>query len=159
TRDGIRKGGEKGAAVVPGKVEDSLLIQALRHDGLKMPPKVKLPDNVINDFVEWVKMGAPDPRETTATVYKRLSPEEARTFWSYSAPRKVAAPEVKDTQWARGDIDRFVLAMLEAKGLKPVADADRRMLSRRLYFDLIGLPPTPDDVEAFVKDSSPRALE
>ncbi|HEY7157350.1 MAG TPA: PSD1 and planctomycete cytochrome C domain-containing protein [Gemmataceae bacterium] len=160
TRDGIRKGGEKGPAVVPGSVEDSLLIQAIRHEELKMPPKSKLSDAVVADFVQWVKMGAPDPRgSVTAAASKRMTPEEARDFWSFRSLRKAEPPAVKEAAWPRGDIDRFVLAKLEENGLRPVADAGRRALIRRVYFDLIGLPPTPEEVEAFANDRSPTAFE
>jgi hypothetical protein len=160
TRDGIRKGGEKGPAVVPGNVADSLLIQAIRHDELKMPPKSKLSDAVVADFVQWVTMGAPDPRGSgAASASKRMTPEEARDFWSFRPLRKAEPPAVKHASWPRGDIDRFVLAKLEENGLRPVADADRRALIRRVYFDLIGLPPAPEEVEAFVNDRSPTAFE
>ena len=159
TRDGIRKGGDKGHGIVPGKLEESLVVTAMQHTTLKMPPKAKLPDSVIADFEEWVKMGAPDPRdEAGVTAYKRLSLEEAKSFWSFKPVQKPQVPSVKDTDWARDDIDRFILAKLDEKGLKPVADADKRTLIRRVYFDLIGLPPTPEEVEAFLNDKTPEAF-
>src|SRR5262249_29928294 len=113
TRAGLREGGDKGPAVVPGDPDKSLLIQALRHDGLKMPPKKKLPDNVVAAFVAWVKLGAPDPRTAaTAKGYKRMTPEEAKRFWSFQPPRKAAPPKVARAGWAHNDIDAFVLAKL-----------------------------------------------
>jgi hypothetical protein len=161
TRDGARKGGETGPAVVPGEPERSLLIRAIKHakGGLKpMPPKKKLPDEVIADFEKWVAMGAPDPRDGTARVTKNeIDVEKGRNFWSFRPPRKSAPPGVRDTGWPRGPIDSFLLAGLEAKGLRPVADADPRTLIRRVYFDLVGLPPSPEEVEAFVRASAARS--
>jgi hypothetical protein len=159
SREGVRKGGDKGPAIVPGKSEDSLLIAAIKHDGLQMPPKTKLPDQVVRDFEQWVKMGAPDPRDAGASAYKRMTLEEARTFWSLVPVKKAEPPKVRGTNWVKSDIDRFLLAKLEEKRLRPVADADKPTLLRRVYFDLIGLPPTPDELDAFVKDTSPQALE
>jgi hypothetical protein len=162
TRDGLRKGGETGPAIVPGDPKKSLLVQALRHaqDNLKMPPKKKLPAEVIADFEKWVAMGAPDPRGGPVKVVKNeIDIEKGRTFWAFQPPHKQAPPAVKDTAWPRSDIDRFLLAGLEAKGLKPVADADPRMLLRRLSFDLVGLPPTPEEMADFVRAyaSNPQA--
>jgi len=162
TREGIRKGGDLGVAVMPGNLEESLLIQAVRYkdDDLKMPPKTKLPDEVIADFERWVAMGAPDPRDGKAPVVaKGIDIEEGRKFWAFRPPQKSTPPEAKDETWPRSDIDRFLLQRLEGKGLKPVADADRYTLIRRVYLDLIGLPPTPDEIESFVADPSPAALE
>jgi hypothetical protein len=128
-----------------------------------MPPKKKLPDEVVANFEKWIAMGAPDPRDGTVKIAKNeINIEKGRKFWSFQAPRMSPPPQVKDTTWPRGAIDRFLLAGLEAKGLAPVADAEPRALIRRLYFDLIGLPPTPEEVDAFVKNRSagaPRALE
>jgi hypothetical protein len=134
TRDGIRKGGDHGPAVVPGKPDASLLIQALRHEKLKMPnAKTRLPDAVIADFVQWVTMGAPDPRTATAGGVTKISLEDARQWWSYKPLAKPDVPKVADAGWARSDIDRFISAKLQAVGLKPVADADRATLLRRVY--------------------------
>jgi cytochrome c553 len=155
TRDGIRKGGDRGPAVVPGSPRRSLLIAALRHtDDLEMPPEKKLSDNVIANFERWISMGAPDPRDGVAKAVARpeIDIEAGREFWSFQPPTKAAPPAVKDAAWPKSEIDRYLLAQLEAKGLKPAADADPRSLLRRVYFDLIGLPPTPETVDAFVKD-------
>ncbi|QDU31273.1 Planctomycete cytochrome C [Anatilimnocola aggregata] len=161
TKQGIRKGGETGPAVIPGKPGDSLLIQALRHeDGLEMPPKQKLSDDVIADFTKWVQLGAPDPREATAsTVGKKINLAEAKKFWSLQPAKLTPPAAAQNAAWARTPIDRYVIAGLEANKLAPVADADKATLIRRLYFDLIGLPPTPEEVDAYVHDRSPKATE
>jgi hypothetical protein len=155
TREGLRKGGDHGLAIVPGDARASRLVKALRQvqGDLKMPPKKRLPDEVIADFEKWIVMGAPDPRTGPARATKKhaIDIDKGRTFWSFQAPRKMAPPAVKDAAWPRGDIDRYLLAELEAKGLRPVADADPHTLLRRLYFDLIGLPPAPEDVDAFLR--------
>jgi hypothetical protein len=155
TRDGLRKGGDSGPALVPGDPRNSLLVKALKHsqDDLKMPPKKKLPAEVVADFEKWVAQGAPDPRGGAVRVTKNeIDIEKGRTFWSFRPPAQAAPPAVRDAAWPRGDIDLFLLAGLEAKGLRPAPDADARTLLRRLSFDLTGLPPTPEDVEAFVTE-------
>ena len=160
TKEGIRKGGESGPAIVAGKPEESLLIQAIRHlDGMEMPPKKKLPDYAIADLVKWVEMGAPDPRSgNSSTVGSKISKIDARKHWSFQ-PVKVIPPANKDAVWSRCEIDRYIVDGLKVQNLRPVADADRRTLIRRAYFDLIGLPPTPEEVEAFVADQSQQAFE
>src|SRR5262245_53515517 len=161
TKEGVLKGGESGLAVVPGKPEESLLIKALRHeDGLEMPPKERLPDSVVANFVKWIELGAPDPRKAgVTTVGGKINVAEARKFWAFQPPKIAPPPSVKDASWSKSDIDRYLLAALEAKSLTPVGDADRRTLVRRAYFDLIGLPPTPDETEAFVSDQDRKAFE
>jgi hypothetical protein len=152
TRAGLRKGGDSGPVLVPGDPKRSLLIQAIRHahDELKMPPRKKLPDAVIADFEKWVALGAPDPRDGSPRVPKHaIDIEQGRKFWAFQPPRRQRHPNVKDTAWPKSDIDAFLLAALEAKGLRPVADADARTLLRRITFDLVGLPPSPEEVEAF----------
>ena len=163
TRESARRGGDNGPAVVPGNLKESLLIDAIRYSNkdTAMPPEKaggKLPDAVIADFEKWITMGAPDPREGAAKVVKKYDTSEAKKWWAYQPAQKSEAPAVKDASWPRGDIDKFVLAALEAKKLKPVADADKLTLLRRVYFDLIGLPPAPKEIEAFVRDTSPDAL-
>jgi hypothetical protein len=155
TRDGSRKGGENGPAVVPGDVKKSLLVKAIRHDDevKPMPPKKKLADDVVADFEKWVALGAPDPRDVATRVNKyEIDLVKGRQFWAFQPVKKTTPPAVKDAAWPEADIDRFLLAALEEKGLRPVADADPRTLIRRISFDLIGLPPTPEDVESFVSD-------
>ena len=163
TREGIRRGGDNGPAVVPGDLKESLLIEAVRYASkdFAMPPKKeggKLPDEVIRDFEKWVQMGAPDPRDGAAKVVKKYDAEKAKAWWAFQPVKKPAVPAVKDAAWAKSDLDRFVLAGLEAKGLKPVADADKLTLIRRVYFDLLGLPPPHAEITAFVQDKSPEAF-
>ncbi len=163
SREGLRLGGDSGPAIVPGQPDESLLLRAIRYrdEDLRMPPKGKLPDAVVADFEAWIRMGAPDPRTGPAsTPAGRTSADLAkgREFWSFRPPKKSAPPSVKRTDWPRGDIDRFLLAALEARGLAPVADADRPRLLRRVTFDLIGLPPTPEELDAFLADDSPDAF-
>ncbi|HYH68134.1 MAG TPA: DUF1553 domain-containing protein [Urbifossiella sp.] len=162
TRDAVRAGGDSGPALVPGDPAKSLVVESLRYTGdLRMPPKGKLPASVVADFERWVKAGAPDPRTAASGVKKQvgLSVEEGKKFWSYRPVTNPAAPAVKAAAWPASDIDRYVLAALEAKGLTPAADADRATLARRLYFDLHGLPPTPEETDAFVTDRDPQAYE
>jgi Protein of unknown function (DUF1553)/Protein of unknown function (DUF1549)/Planctomycete cytochrome C len=148
TREGIRTGGDTGPAVIPGDLEKSLLIQAIRwHDpDTAMPPEKKggkLPDSVIADFEAWVKAGAEDPRDakSVAKIYDGMA---AKDWWAYQPMTKPQVPQTKNQTWAKTDIDRFILAELEAKGLEPVGRADNATLLRRLYLDLTGLPPAPD---------------
>jgi hypothetical protein len=152
SRKTLRLGGDSGPAIVPGNPDLSLLIRAIRYrdDDLRMPPKAKLPDAVIADFEAWIKLGAPDPRTGPTGVATRSSIDlaKAREFWSFRPPKKSAPPAVERADWTRGDIDRFLLAALESRGLAPVDDADRRRLFRRVTFDLIGLPPTPEELVA-----------
>ena len=161
TRDGLRAGGDSGASIVPGSPDKSLLVKALRHTDkdLKMPPKEKLPDALVADLEQWVAMGAPDPREGAAKLTKKRDPwEAAKDWWAWQPAKKSPAPQVKDTTWPKSDIDRFLVAAMEARGLKPVGDADKLALLRRVTFDLTGLPPSTKDIDAFLKDSSPDAF-
>jgi hypothetical protein len=162
TRDGVRTGGDSGPALVPGKPGESLLVKAIKGDDevSQMPPKGKLPDAVIADIEKWVAMGAPDPRTTTAGRRQvGMSVADGRDFWAYKPVRAPSLPAVKNQVWPAGDIDRFILAALEAKGLAPAPDADRATLARRVFFDLTGLPPAPEEVDAFVNDKSAGAYE
>ncbi|MEQ1860205.1 MAG: DUF1553 domain-containing protein [Chthoniobacteraceae bacterium] len=164
TREGIRRGGDNGPAVVPGDLKNSLLIEAIRYENedVAMPPKKsggKLADEVIRDFEKWVQMGAPDPREGAAKLTKREDVwEVAKDWWAWQPAKKAPVPQVKDAAWPRGDIDRYLLAAMEAKGLKPVGDADKLALLRRVSFDLTGLPPSTQNIDAFLKDSAPDAF-
>lgn len=135
-------GGESGPSLIPGKPDESLIIQALRYDGLEMPPKQPLPESVIADFVTWVKLGAPDPREDPPKTARKSSSFEQAPLWSLKPVTNPVPPAVKATAWPRDAMDRFVLAKMEAEDLPPASDADRRTLLRRLSFDLIGLPPS-----------------
>jgi hypothetical protein len=131
-------GGESGPSLIPGKPDESLIVQAVRYDGLEMPPKKRLPENIVNDFVEWVKMGAPDPRTEPPKVAKR-SPQEP--LWSLKPVSDPTPPKVQNTAWPRQSLDTFILAKLEQNHLRPAPDAEKAVLRRRLSFDLIGLPP------------------
>jgi hypothetical protein len=161
SRDGMQKGGESGPAVVPGKKEESLLLAALRHDGFEMPPAGKLPDEVIADFEQWIEMGAPDPRdEPAATVDERsIDAAAGRTHWSYRRLGTVEPPPVKQTAWPKNDIDRFILAKQEEAGIVPAPEAAKATLARRVCFDLTGLPPSPEELQAFLLDATPDAYE
>jgi hypothetical protein len=158
TRASALKGGDGGPILVPGDAARSRLIQAVRRNGdLKMPPddKDKLSSAEIDVLVRWVAQGAPWP-EDGQSVIDAANPT---THWAFQPVRKVEPPWVKAASWPRGPIDRFILAKLEEKRLAPARDADKRVLLRRLTFDLTGLPPSPEDVEAFQRDGSPAALE
>jgi hypothetical protein len=166
SRDGVRKGGDSGPAVVPGRPEQSLLLKAISYaeEDLKMPPKGILPANVRADLRRWVEMGAPDPRDKTAAlVAGTVSWEDAlrsrRGWWSLQPVKKPPLPTVRDAAWSDQGVDRFLLARLEQAGLKSAEPADRRTLIRRLSVVLTGLLPTPEEVEAFVRDESAGAYE
>ena len=151
-------GGNTGPALVPGKPDDSLLIQAVRYkdEDLQMPPKgEKLTDQQIADLTEWVRRGAPDPR--TGAVRKGSG--VGRAHWSFQPVQKPVVPSVKQTDWVRNPIDNFVLSRLEEAGMKPNTPAAKTTLIRRVYFDLIGMPPNARDVQAFVNDEAPDAFE
>jgi hypothetical protein len=147
SRRAIREGGDRGAAVVPGDPEASLLLTAISHTDpdLKMPPrKQKLPDAVVKDFETWIKLGAADPRvDGPKAATSGIDIEAGRKFWSFRKPLPQAVPTPKNAAWAKGDIDRFVLEKLEETQLAPSHDADAATLLRRLHFDLVGLPPSP----------------
>ena len=157
--EGLKTGGTRGPAFLPGKPEASLLVKAVSYKDaqLQMPPAGKLPDEEVAALTEWVRMGAPDPRGTTVGSTPAKDIENGRKHWAYRPPRKPSVPDVSHTLWPRTDIDRFILAKLEDKRLKPVGDAQRGTWLRRLYFDLIGLPPKPDEIQAFVNDARPEA--
>ena len=164
TRDGWEKGGKNGAAIEPGDIDKSLILKAVGYDDpdLQMPPKgEKLTAQQIADLTEWVKIGAPDPRKGTGAIASKLSglTEKARGHWAYQPVKKSAPPAVKNQGWSRTDVDRFILAKLEAANMVPAPDAAKETLLRRATYDLIGLPPTPREVEAFLGDNSPNAFE
>ncbi|QDU09937.1 DUF1553 domain-containing protein [Gimesia aquarii] len=167
TREGMLQGGDSGKAVVPGNLKQSLILQAIEHDPdfYAMPPDEKLPVQVINDFKKWIQMGAPDPRKGKATTRPKTKKQLAidfdkeREFWSFRPLKNPKVPDVKDKTWSANPIDRFILAKLEQSKLKPVSDADKRTLIRRVYFDLTGLPPSPEEIQEFLNDKSPQAYE
>ena len=161
TRAAVLTGGDEGPALVSGKPDDSLLIKALRwsREDLHMPPKKKLPPEVIADFEKWIAMGAPDPRTgEVAKARREISIPQGRDYWAFRPLKPVTVPLVKNAAWAKTPIDWFILAKQEAAKVtasKPVA---REQLLRRATFDLTGLPPTPEEIAAFAADSSPNAL-
>ncbi len=161
TKDGVLHGGKDGPILTPGDPEHSRLIEAIRwtNDDLKMPPKERLTPAQVADLVEWVKQGAPDPRTgPSKPMASGIDLAEARKAWAYHPPQVHPLPMVKRAEWCRSPMDRFILAKLEERGLSPAPPAPRRQLIRRAYFDVIGLPPSPEQVEAFVNDASPDAL-
>src|SRR4051812_31363679 len=154
SREGMLKGGNSGAAIVPGSPEKSLLVKAINwgDPATQMPPKQKLSAQQIADLAAWVKMGAPwggasarplptDKYADPASHYEQTR----RTHWAYQPIKLVPAPSVKNANWPTGDIDRFILAKLEQAGLRPSPPCDKRTLLRRVTFDLTGLPPTPEE--------------
>ena len=162
SKQALLQGGDSGAAIVPGSPSRSLLIEAIhwKDEDMQMPPKEKLSDEQIADLEKWVRLGAPDPREGAAPLARtEIDIETARDFWAYQLPKVVDPPTSRQSAWARTDIDKFIAAGLDAKGLKPVADADKQTLLRRAYFDLVGLPPKPAEVKAFLDDESTNAFE
>jgi len=161
-RASMLSGGDKGPAIEPSHPEKSLLIKAIEYgdDGLQMPPDGKLPDKAIAAFVKWVKIGAPWPEDLSPS--KKGSPTASvldRDLWSIHPLAEVSPPPVIETSWPRSPIDYFILARLDREKLSPAKPADRRTWIRRVTFDLIGLPPEPEDVAAFVDDPSPGAFE
>jgi hypothetical protein len=161
TREALRQGGDSGPALVVGRAAETLLIKALRHEGeLKMPPRVKLPAAVVADFVRWIDAGAADPRGAATTAKGRgVDIEAGRRFWSFQPVRAAELPSVSEPHWPRRRLDYFILHQLDRHGLRPAAEAERRTLLRRLALDLVGLPPTSEEVEAFVHDPRPDAYE
>ena len=159
TRDGTRQGGASGHAVVPGNLTDSLLISAIRFEDLEMPPEKQLPDPVIADFEKWIKMGAPDSRDGESITETGIDFAAAADFWSFRPIQDPEVPPVRDAGWPVSDIDRFVQSQWESTGLTPVGDAEPRVLLRRVYFDLTGLPPTPQRLAEFVAEPSSAAFE
>lgn len=162
SREAILKGGDNGPAASIDKADDSLLLKAINYrDGLEMPPTGKLKPEQIETLTRWVKAGL--PMRASAAVAKEgkggLITPEARKYWAYQPVKRPPIPETKSPQWIANPIDAFVLAKLEARGLLPAPPAERIALVRRVYYDLIGLPPTPAEVDAFVNDRSIDAYE
>jgi hypothetical protein len=162
SRAGLLAGGDSGPALVPKEPQASLLLSALRYDGLEMPPSGKLPAEVLSDFEQWITLGGADPRDepldsSPRREAKRIDFDQAREFWSFQKPLRHDPPVVHATSWPLQKHDAFVLARLEAAGLAPNEPADRRTLIRRLFLVALGLPPTSAEVEAFVADESPDA--
>src|SRR5438128_1606410 len=160
TAERMRAGGESGPAIVPNKPDESLLVSALRYESNEMPPSGKLPDAVISDFAKWIAIGAPDPRRENGAVgtQKKTKPNP-RDHWAYKQPQRSAPPKIANTAAARCDVDRFVVARLEAAKLTPSPQAAPRALLRRLYYDLVGLPPTAEQLDEFAANPSDARYE
>ena len=163
SKEGLLKGGDSGPAVVPGNPKKSLMVEAIQYHNkdLKMPPKEedRLSEEQVADIVAWIQMGAPDPRGGSAPAMKAINIEESRKHWAFLPIANPPAPKVTDKSgFVKSDIDRFLLANMKEKGLTPSPQVDKRALIRRAAYDLIGLPPTPEEVEDFVKDKSPNAF-
>jgi len=158
SRGGLLAGGNSGPVVIPGDATKSLLIAAIQHtDGLEMPPNKKLTDKQIDDFVLWINSGAMDPRESESKTDPAKSVQASKKavdHWAYRQPTLPKVPSPKDSGWAKTDIDRFIAAGHEQGGVQRNVEATPETLVRRLYFDLTGLPPTPEDVKSFVERSS-----
>ncbi|MCP4859170.1 MAG: DUF1549 domain-containing protein [Fuerstiella sp.] len=153
TTVGLQQGGHSGPGVVPEKLDESRIWLAVTHSdpNSRMPPNARLPATVIADFKRWIEMRAPDPRDDglPSVVKSSIDIEKGRDFWSYQRPQKTPPPTVENEEWSRTAVDRFVRAKLNAEGMQPSLPAEPATLLRRLYFDLIGLPPKPDDVSRF----------
>ena len=164
SREAILKGGSSGPAIVPGKPDESLLVQAVAHshDELKMPPKGKLPAPAVAALRRWVEMGAPwgdsSTSATAAAAAVKTATDSGAGHWAFAALRPVALPTVKNRAWVRSPVDAFVLARLEQEGIAPSAPADRRTLIRRATLDLLGIPPTAAEIDAFAADPRPMRL-
>ena len=160
-RELLLRGGETGPAIVPGDPEKSLLIKAVRYTDadLQMPPKgKKLSDEQVGWLVNWIKLGAPDPRTTNSAAYGKWGTKSDRDHWSFKPVKQPALPAVKDKDWGQTPVDAFILAKLEENGMKPSPPADRRTLIRRATFDLTGLAPTLAETRDFLNDPAPDAF-
>ena len=156
SRSGWQTGGDSGPAIVPGKPDESLLIQAVRHTELRMPPTGRLPTEETRILEDWVLSGAYDPRTGTSPQPPSDRPPTTR-HWAFEPPNQAPLPEVRDRQWPAGAVDSFILSSLEREGLGPAPESDRATWLRRVSFDLTGLPPSPVELSNFLGDHSPEA--
>lgn len=161
-REGLLRGGDSGPAIVPGKPEESLLVEAVRYESFEMPPKGKLAATEIEAIARWVEMGAPWPDEAKPGADEHPDsfdlPSRKKSHWVWRPITDPDPPKVERKGWVRNEIDRFVLAKLEAAGMEPAPPVDRRGLVRRLYFDLIGLPPTPTELAEAMRGDRDEAI-
>jgi hypothetical protein len=160
SKPGWEKGGDSGPAIVPGEPEKSLLLRAVQYsddEDVQMPPKGKLAANEIAVLSQWISLGAPDPRiaATIVPTARKIDIERGRKHWAFQPLKAVKPPQVENDKWARTDVDRFIAEKFAEHGVHGNAIADRRTLVRRAYFDLLGLPPTPKQMDATLKDKSP----
>lgn len=161
SRESLRAGGDSGHGVVPGDLDASLIVSAMKYESFEMPPKKQLPAKVIKDFERWVKMGAPDPRNGKSIVKNKSSIDfdTGRKFWAFQKPKKPSPPNVSDASWPISDLDHFVLSRIENKKLQPVKPASESELLRRDFINLIGLPPTERQIDDYVSGTSPNKRE
>ena len=161
-REGWMAGGDSGPVIVPHDPDASELIKAVRYadDGYQMPPSGKLADEEIAILENWVRLGAPDPRQADAprVAAKSIDMDAGKQFWSFQPLTRLEPPRVANDSWCQTPIDQFILAKLEEAALRPAPPADRRKLIRRAYLDLLGMPPSPAEVEAFLADEQPEAF-
>ena len=156
------RGGDSGAAIVPGDASSSLLIEAVHYDSYEMPPKGKLSDEAIQALTRWVNMGAPwpdEPAPTKESVQEFDLENRKANFWVWQPIQNPDLPPIQNGDWVNNDIDSFILSQLEQAHIKPSREAEQTAILRRLYFDLIGLPPTADEVKAFIQNKNPQATE
>ncbi|MCH9022437.1 MAG: DUF1549 domain-containing protein, partial [Planctomycetes bacterium] len=162
SREGLLRGGESGPVLVPGNPQQSRIMKAIEYEDpdFQMPPKNKLDEAIILKFREWIEMGAPDPRdeEELEKVKPVIDLEAGRRFWAFQPIQAPTPPVIKHKKWPTNQIDHFVLAKLEAHGLPPNDPADAETLIRRVYFDLIGLPPTPEQIDEYIAAPSQKNL-
>jgi hypothetical protein len=163
-RDAALQGGESGPVIVPGKPTESLLVEAINWGSYEMPPTGKLKPDQIAMLTHWVKLGAPMPKDhgsggLEVRKVRGVITEEDRQWWAYQPIRKTVVSPADDDRWSRGPIDAFLIPAMQAEGLAPAPEADKTTLIRRLTYDLVGLPPAPAEIEAFLADNSPDAYE
>ena len=163
SRAALIVGGDSGESIIPGDADKSLFMEVVRWESYEMPPKGKLPDDDIDTFAKWIGMGAPWPDESPPKARSAIPEFELdkrrSAHWVWQPIENPAAPAVVQKDWPKADLDKFILAKLEQNQLAPAADADRMAVMRRLYLDLIGLPPTPKEVSRFAEDDAPDAIE
>ncbi|WP_197441353.1 DUF1549 domain-containing protein [Thalassoglobus neptunius] len=158
---GLTEGGDSGPAIVAGNPAEGTLMEALRYETFEMPPRQQLPEDVIEDFEEWIRRGAVDPRTAATPRHDRagIDLEKGREFWSFQPVERQTPPSVQKGNWPSCDIDRFILARLEEENLEPFPPASELILLRRLFFDLTGLPPSVAEIRRFQEDTSESRLE
>ncbi len=157
SKQGTVTGGDSGPAVVPGNVGESLILTAIKHESIEMPPQKKLPDQVIADFERWIEQGAYDPRTESIAPDNRIDPKAAREHWAFQRIDSPPVPACSDN-WVQNPVDAFVLDKLNSQAWQPAPEADKYTLLRRATFDLVGLPPTVEEIEDFLADDSPESF-
>jgi hypothetical protein len=152
SKSGWQTGGDHGAAITPGNVSKSLLVEAVRYTNpdMEMPPKGKLAANEIEVLEKWVAIGAPDRRSGSVVKASGIDIKAGKQFWAFQPVRDSHSPAVKNVSWPVNDVDRFILAKQESAGLTPAPDAEAHTWLRRVYLDLTGLPPTTEEISSFV---------